>query len=201
MVKSVKKAFTLVELIVVITILAILGTIAFISLQGYSAEARDSKRLTNINDLTRKINIEIVKGTEPNLLIMTGGTSVMSWAVSRELHATTPDAVYAAMTEIRDAAQGIVNFGAIRENRDNFRDPSVVTGAEKSPNDYPFAYAIGWTGTWAYNFLQMGTIVEAKNQNRLVWNYYQIDATDDPKSLIEGTDGNTAEDAALRSIY
>jgi len=31
-----KKAFTLVELIVVITILAILWTIAFISLQGYS---------------------------------------------------------------------------------------------------------------------------------------------------------------------
>ncbi|MDR1987995.1 MAG: prepilin-type N-terminal cleavage/methylation domain-containing protein [Candidatus Peribacteria bacterium] len=33
MIKSTKKAFTLVELIVVVTILAILGTIAFISLQ------------------------------------------------------------------------------------------------------------------------------------------------------------------------
>jgi len=39
-----KKAFTLVELIVVITILTILGTIAFISLQGYSRDARDSTR-------------------------------------------------------------------------------------------------------------------------------------------------------------
>jgi prepilin-type N-terminal cleavage/methylation domain-containing protein len=38
-----KQAFTLVELIVVITILAILGTIAFISLQGYSQDAKNSK--------------------------------------------------------------------------------------------------------------------------------------------------------------
>ena len=43
------KAFTLVELIITITILAILGTIAFISLQWYSAQSRDSVRL---NDLT-----------------------------------------------------------------------------------------------------------------------------------------------------
>lgn len=38
------KAFTLIELIVVISILAILRAIAFISLEGYSADARDSKR-------------------------------------------------------------------------------------------------------------------------------------------------------------
>ncbi len=43
-----KKGFTLVELIVVITILAILWTIAFISLQWYSSEARDSKRVTDL---------------------------------------------------------------------------------------------------------------------------------------------------------
>ena len=43
-----KKAFTLVELIVVITILAILWTIAFISFQWYTKSARDSIR---INDL------------------------------------------------------------------------------------------------------------------------------------------------------
>ena len=40
-------AFTLVELIVVITILAILWTIAFISLQWYSADSRDSVRLSD----------------------------------------------------------------------------------------------------------------------------------------------------------
>ncbi len=42
------KAFTLVELIVVITILAILWTIAFISLSWYSSDARDSIRISDM---------------------------------------------------------------------------------------------------------------------------------------------------------
>ncbi|MFK7779657.1 MAG: prepilin-type N-terminal cleavage/methylation domain-containing protein [Candidatus Gracilibacteria bacterium] len=52
-----KKAFTLVELIVVITILSILGTIAFISLQGYSKDARDSTRTSDLS--TMKISLEL----------------------------------------------------------------------------------------------------------------------------------------------
>jgi len=43
-------AFTLIELIVVITIVAILWTIAFITLQGYSRDARDSVRVTDIKN-------------------------------------------------------------------------------------------------------------------------------------------------------
>ncbi len=42
------KGFTLVELIVVITILAILWTIAFISLQWFAWESRDSKRISDL---------------------------------------------------------------------------------------------------------------------------------------------------------
>lgn len=45
------KAFTLVELIVVITILAILWTIAFISFWSYTTSARDSNRLTDIKNM------------------------------------------------------------------------------------------------------------------------------------------------------
>jgi prepilin-type N-terminal cleavage/methylation domain-containing protein len=45
--------FTLVELIVVITILAILGTIGFLSIQGYSASARDGSRISNLSSLQR----------------------------------------------------------------------------------------------------------------------------------------------------
>ncbi|QFR39340.1 prepilin-type N-terminal cleavage/methylation domain-containing protein [Candidatus Gracilibacteria bacterium 28_42_T64] len=56
-----KYAFTLVELIVVITILAILGTIAFISLQGYSANARDSVRQTDIAQITSAMGLFEVK--------------------------------------------------------------------------------------------------------------------------------------------
>jgi len=50
-------AFTLVELIVVITILAILWTIAFISLQWYSSQARDSKRLSDIQNIKKSLEL------------------------------------------------------------------------------------------------------------------------------------------------
>lgn len=52
-----KQAFTLVELIVVITILAILWTIAFLSLQWYSAQARDSKRMSDINNIKTSLEL------------------------------------------------------------------------------------------------------------------------------------------------
>ncbi|QFR39517.1 prepilin-type N-terminal cleavage/methylation domain-containing protein [Candidatus Gracilibacteria bacterium 28_42_T64] len=52
-----KSAFTLVELIVVITILAILGTIAFISLQGYSRNARDSNRISDASSITTSLEV------------------------------------------------------------------------------------------------------------------------------------------------
>ena len=52
-----KSWFTLVELIVVITILAILWTIAFISLQWYSRTARDSIRVTDIKNIKTSLEI------------------------------------------------------------------------------------------------------------------------------------------------
>lgn len=45
---NIRKGFTLIELIVVITILAILWTIAFISLQWYSRDARNSVRIGDL---------------------------------------------------------------------------------------------------------------------------------------------------------
>lgn len=54
-------AFTLVELIVVITILVILGTIAFISLSGYSGSARDSSRVSDITNLSKSLDIAYIK--------------------------------------------------------------------------------------------------------------------------------------------
>lgn len=60
--RNTKSAFTLVELIVVITILAILGTIAFISLQGYSADARNSKRTSDIGNIQSAMSLKMVEG-------------------------------------------------------------------------------------------------------------------------------------------
>ena len=66
-------AFTLVELIVVITILAILGTIAFISLQWYSRDARDSVRISDVSNLTSSLDLFAIK---------TGSYPFPSWWVA-----------------------------------------------------------------------------------------------------------------------
>lgn len=52
-----KKAFTLVELIVVITILAVLWTIGFISYTWYTSEARDSARLADMWNIKKAIDL------------------------------------------------------------------------------------------------------------------------------------------------
>ena len=61
--KNTNKAFTLVELIVVITILAILGTIAFISLQGYSQDAKNAKVSSDLRTMVTAIETKITDGT------------------------------------------------------------------------------------------------------------------------------------------
>jgi len=59
--------FTLVELIVVITVLAILGTIWFVSLQSYSVSARDSTRISDINTISRTLEyFKLQEGYYPN---------------------------------------------------------------------------------------------------------------------------------------
>ena len=56
-----KQAFTLVELIVVITILAILWTIAFLSFQWYSLEARNSARASDIRNIEKALTLNKLK--------------------------------------------------------------------------------------------------------------------------------------------
>ena len=52
-----KKAFTLVELIVVISILSILWTIAFVSMTKYSGSSRDSMRATDSRIMESSLNL------------------------------------------------------------------------------------------------------------------------------------------------
>ena len=75
-----KQAFTLVELIVVITILAILWTIAFISLQWYSKDARDSVRISDVSNMKTALelfHLDSWKYPLPD----DGETVVYSWAI------------------------------------------------------------------------------------------------------------------------
>jgi len=76
-----QKAFTLVELIVVITILAILWTISFISLQWYSANSRDSVRMSDLKNITLWLELQLSKAwrvyvPEDKIDITASGTTI-----------------------------------------------------------------------------------------------------------------------------
>lgn len=75
-----KKAFTLVELIVVITILAILATIGYTSFQWYKVSSRDSVRLSDIKSMEKILDLyEIKKWKYP--LPVSPQTVTYSWSL------------------------------------------------------------------------------------------------------------------------
>jgi prepilin-type N-terminal cleavage/methylation domain-containing protein len=110
--RNTKNAFTLVELIVVITILAILGTIAFISLQGYSADARNSKRTSDLGNIQSAISLKQVEGVPLMSFVSGTGSDVSGIALAGS---GGTDATYAAGTP----AYTVLNVAA-----KDFKDPS-----------------------------------------------------------------------------
>ncbi len=77
--------FTLVELIVVITILAILATIGFLALSGYSQDAKDSVIKANVRSVQTAISSEsAISGNSPRYYVvhdaaaaLTGSTAIV----------------------------------------------------------------------------------------------------------------------------
>lgn len=168
--KKNKNAFTLVELIVVIIILAILWTIAFISLQWYSMEARDSKRVSDVRSLLTKINIESAKWVDYSKMILPSSWSTLQVNSIR------------INWEDRTSNQWIVNFEFLKEDSKSFKDPS------NQYQDYPMAYAQwavwSWTTRIPYKFVEMATISEKEWQAVIMWNYYKLNPSDSPSLFI-----------------
>lgn len=109
--RNTKKAFTLVELIVVITILAILGTIAFISLQGYSSDARNSKRTSDLGSIISKMTIEITKWV-----------SLLSFVADNTSAVTGITIAWTGVTAA-DYKAWVVNYLALDMKESEFQDP------------------------------------------------------------------------------
>ena len=65
------KGFTLAELIVVITILAILAAIGFLALSGYSQDAKDSAIKANVRSVQTAISSEsALSGNSPRYYVV-----------------------------------------------------------------------------------------------------------------------------------
>lgn len=168
MINTKKQAFTLVELIVVITILAILGTIAFISLQGYSQDAKNSKVTSDVSSLAQKVNIKTTEANGATLRELL----VASWTIltSNEVTWTWAWVLINNNATTWNYAVGTLNFGLLGEDRNKFSD-------EATGKDYLYAFlAEGRTALYSV----AGQIRDAAGNYTAVvkWNYYVTDTID-----------------------
>jgi prepilin-type N-terminal cleavage/methylation domain-containing protein len=155
--RNTKNAFTLVELIVVITILAILGTIAFISLQWYSADARNSKRTSDVSNILSKMNIWLIDWV-PIMSFIADNTKALTWA---DLGWNT------GITDVAEYKAWIPNYTVLNVVPKDFKDP-------KSDEDYAIGattYA-GWVFEVAATFERDGT-----ETGEIKWTFNPRDTT------------------------
>ncbi len=174
--KKVQKGFTLVELIVVITILAILGTIAFISLQGYSQDARNSKVVSDIRSLASAIEVKSTEGIDLGSLVDT----VAANAVTFTDGTTTYAGGIVFSGGIVDA--GNINFVALGQSSGDFGVDTYKIGVLKNTNPatkkldsmYQVVGAYGPAGSYT-----------AEVKGNYLFN------TGDETGLVSATDGTT----------
>jgi prepilin-type N-terminal cleavage/methylation domain-containing protein len=183
--KSSKKAFTLVELIVVITILAILATIGFLSLQGYTKDARNSSTKANIRTAVSAIANESAVSTYSPLYYITqvqgnmksnsNTASIVVYSGQLATGTTTPQTASG-----NTYAAGTINFSAVRldptkfvDNNNNFLAGAVsvmetVNGKNRARQSFQVA----------------GTIDEGAGSKAYVMGNYGSGATGDANGLI-----------------
>ena len=170
--------FTLVELIVVITILAILWTIAFIALQWYSKTARDSARISDMSRIKTSLELFMVewwKYPEP----------------------TNPKAVTYSWT-LNAWNQGIfweTTFRNVMRLDKVPKDPVTGTEYTYSVTNTRKEYQLAWvleTQDFAMNTTLQVKAWEVKATARIIWSYNG--------SILKVTNGQELNILAVPSI-
>lgn len=183
-IKTNRKGFTLVELIIVITILAILGSIWFVSFQWYTANARNSKRT---NDITSIISALETKRAG-NALNITQFVSSNFWAAGLSNAAGTAPEISLAWQSITatwtkyDA--WFVDFALLWISATDFKDP----------NNSNYSFAATELKWWQF---QLAASFEWSKAKALVkWNYWArtqvavpvtLDSRDNTRLVITNT--------------
>ncbi len=150
-----KSAFTLVELIVVITVLVILGTVAFLSLSWFSTDAKNSKVVSDIGTISSNINYNLVRSEVP----LSG--YFLSWSSTMWINSVSGD-IWTGITlspAIYDV--GNIDYRILRSST-NMVDPLE--------RDYLYAYAID--DKWQYYQIAWEvTQNSGLNTAFIQWNY------------------------------
>lgn len=141
--RNTKNAFTLVELIVVITILAILGTIAFISLQGYSADARNAKRISDLWNIQSAISLWKIEWVNLLSYIKTNSNNKM----------TNIALAWSGLVESDKYDAGTLSYSVLNIDEKDFKDP-------KGNNEYRIGATSLQNGTF-----QLTTLIEQEGTN------------------------------------
>lgn len=146
-----KKAVSLVELLVAISVLLILMIIAYLVFNNYSQSARDAKRASDVRSLSDKISIAYANNLpyEKTLIWTENHEVTIAW-------------------ETHNAIQWTVNFSILGLNQENFVDPFTW-------ENYIFAASV-WTLTYAgkeqaFNFLEWTYHSEVDDLDIIIWNY------------------------------
>ncbi|OIP53281.1 hypothetical protein AUK10_02515 [Candidatus Gracilibacteria bacterium CG2_30_37_12] len=108
------KGFTLIELIVVITILVIIGTIAFLNLGGMSASARDSQRTSDLNQINTQIMVTQAKQ----------GVAYMAMASGTTLDSLGTPSIGGAPSTTTTYVGGDVNYTVLGIDSAKMSDPT-----------------------------------------------------------------------------
>lgn len=189
MIRNTKKAFTLVELIVVITILAILGTIAFISLQGYSGEAKNSKVTSDLRNIASAIETASTRNS-----IILSDVIASSWTIDTA-NAVTDTLTFNSGSALSTATTyevGNIDFAAVGQNGEDFKDPNSTNATA----DYLFGIVVS-PEFKAYQLA--GQVIENDvKKTRVTGTYYKVNTSDTAVGLISAngasgvpvTDGN-----------
>jgi|SaaInlStandDraft_7_1057024.scaffolds.fasta_scaffold15054_2 prepilin-type N-terminal cleavage/methylation domain-containing protein len=152
-----KQAFTLVELIVVIVILAILWTIAVISLQWYSKTARDSTRISDLSSM--KTSLELFYLDAWKYPLTTDGVDITySWSI-----------VWSQWIFWDDTFKNVTRLNKIPT--DPVTEYKYTYSVTKTRNEYELAGILEGDIVWSINILDNAYAGDIEASAIITWNY------------------------------
>lgn len=137
--KMLKKWFTLVELIVVITILAILATIWFVSFQWFLKDARDWNRVASIKSIWEWLELNAIKIWKyPTPDKQENETELLTWALLIEWQKYE----YSYLWEIWETVMR--NIWLAKESKDPMTWNKYTYAITKDGKEYQLASILEW---------------------------------------------------------